>query len=196
MERPPRYHQRHARQPYMRAIEQLHRRGLHDDEIAHVLTYLDPLDLPELAHLGRDAERLDDLLHDEPFGLPWTARQIQYYRGQLGLAGHWPHPPTPPSAESRQDQRIRYQCSQGWERLLPRVLTQPEVSVMNVLRDRGEQTLRLVCAALGWAYHRRGWPYTVVRNLCRAAIVAVVGRLNVTTRPLALYGLAASVKIG
>lgn len=195
-ERQHRYHKRAGRGDYLEAIRRLHGRGLYDADIARVLTHLPRQRLPLLRDLGRDCERLDGLLAEEPQGLAWTPRQVRYYRRGLGLGGYPPPLPRPClPLEVLEERRELYQCRQGWRCLLPLVLSRREVDVLTRLREAGPQTVPQLCLFLGLPPRSAGWRHRLVSGLARRGLVRRAGLLTLRTRPQCLYALAPAARI-
>lgn len=158
--RPSVHHRVSTRGPALQALRGLHRLGWSDRQIAEVLADLSATAVAELARTGFSADRVEGARVEGAGGLPWTRRQVGYYRRSLQLpANRQQHEGGSLLALRASVLRCR-QVAAGWGHLLPvydeqrccwgpgHELSGRQVEVLCLLRDRGPLTRLQLAGAL------------------------------------------------
>lgn len=182
--RPAEYHQRESREPWLLALRRLWARGYSDRRIAEALS---DLSAERIAWLERyqlwQRDEIEDRLEPLASGLPWTKRQVCYYRGQvLGLPAHRDRSRGRP--HSHEATRA---LGLGWGHLMP--LTPTELQLVEDLARQGPGTRRQLESRTGLKLKRAGQPRaTPLRRLLDRAIVVAQATL-----PVPIYTLASGI---
>lgn len=205
MKRSPHYHRLPSCQPWLDALVQLHRLGHADWRIAEILSVLSAAALEQLNRRQPwSTPALEELLlgarSAPPVHLAWSARQVLYWRQQLGLPGNTV------AARLRLELgtavcslhdafclRLRQaQVEARWGHLLPAVeLSRVQIRVLSLLRDRGPATARQLYQGLG--HRSKGTPRSHVRSHGKDVLqpLLAAGLVTVTAGPHpVLYALA------
>ena len=193
--------------PWVLALRRLHTRGYSDAEIATTLSQLSTRAILALeAERAWSEDRLKPLLLVGS-GEPWTRRQVEYQRRQLGLRGN-----TSRLLETREEARLlswrMYQTAKRWGHLLPSydrdgcqwgpgvVLRPREADILSLLRDRGPQTRPEIAKGLKLGKNRNalstGRTYYLAR-LRQASLVVVAGLVVSGRSALRRYDLGDGV---
>jgi hypothetical protein len=190
------YHCLQDRQPWLMALERIHtaqskyRFSWTDEEVAQILSGLSAESIAylEKRHLWYP-KHIEPRCQQGGSGIPWTERQVRYYRGLRGL--HKQRGPREITLANLRESRKRVEVTRqlallhGWDLLLVEELElrQREIQVLTILRDSPVPMTRMQLAGrLGLVGMRplRSGPQrrSMLVRMAQAGVLEVAGKVG------------------